>query len=175
MKKLLIYAAIALVGIFLSGCPDFIGTQLLIDYRADGFVTGNLDMGGTFVDLSENEDFAEHQYDIIAIDHAEMGAVITNHSDHPASGEIWVTLSEVNTEADLREYGELVYTSDEIASGATISISLQPSVDHSSLLASGLWIGEFYVYGLCDQDEYNLDMDVHLQIMFYLNPEAEVD
>lgn len=173
MKKLLIIALIATLGMFLSGCPELVGTPLLIHQEADGFASTDENIGHTSFDLSENDDFAEHQDEITSVEYVAVSAWIVNNSGHPISGQLWSSIDPWTDPDDVREGGDSLYTTPEIADGDTVTISFtidfsQPPVP--SEFEYELLGGYASIYGLGDQDDFNIQYDVSIHVLFYYNP-----
>jgi hypothetical protein len=170
MKKLLILGLILFVGLIISGCPDLLGSQLLLEYEADTIHSGTDSVGHTNVDLTDDEDYVDHRDEIVGLDYVRVGAVVINNGDQPVSGVIYFTTDLEDVES-LREYYEPALTIAEIAPGDTLSFSSEIAAEAYGDFDYFMSDGRFYAYAVGDQDEYDIEATAQLNIMVYINPD----
>ncbi len=168
MKKISIYGMITLLAIILSGCPDFLGTPLLIEYEVDEIVSSDENLGSAYINLEDDDDFAEHQDEIVAVDHVFIGAVIVNNSGHAVSGELYYSVETMYSADEVRNGADLLYTSPDIPDQDTLRVSFQPDI--STGFDHELMAGQFRVYGIGNQDDFDVEVEAEIKILFYYNP-----
>ena len=171
MKKLLILGFIASIGIICTGCNSFMGSELILEYRADTIYSGTNNLGVTLVDLTDNQDYIDHQDDIVWIDYISIGALIINNSDQPVSGQIYFIPDGDLTIGNLRELYEPAYTSSEVLPGYTMDISSEINPEAYADFDTFITDGYFFVYAVGSLNEYDIRVEVELNIMVYLSPD----
>jgi hypothetical protein len=172
MKKLLILGFIASIGIVCSGCNGFMGSELILEYRADTIYSATNNLGVTLVDLTENQDYVDHLDDIVWIDYISIGALIINNSDQPVSGQIYFIPDGDVTVDGLREHHEPAYTSPEVLPGYTMDSSSEINSEAYADFDAFITDGYFYVYVVGSQNNYDIRVEVELNIMVYLSPDG---
>lgn len=172
MKKYILLTGLALLVIGIAGCGITTG-QFTIVFDIDGIASTDEAVNMQMVDLNEEEVYQDHQDNLRDVESVAIVAIITNNSNLPASGEVWVSTNDSYTTAEeitSADDAKRIFSSPAIPAGEDLMINWEDSYAHmenvdylEDLIING---GTFTVYGLADETPFDVYIDAEIVITF---------
>jgi len=152
-----------LVCLLLAGCWDLFvsGTFTFVHYLEDAIVSTDEELNSVHVDLSDNEDWEDHEDDIRRIEGIEFWVRVTNRGEDSASAQIWITDDSLLTTPEaVKSHATMVFNGPRIGPGDTTEIEREESINHIQHLEelkAQVLSGSFYVYVIAKDTPFNVE------------------
>ena len=165
MKKYFLILTILLTMALVGGC-SWITAFFTISYELNEMGHTDAEWEMEYIDLTDDDDYDEHQDNIILVYSISVVADIINHGSLDASGELWIdTVDTWTTPLEIRDNAVKLFDSGPVHAGETLSIDWASSFTYME--TDGIFFlqdlvinrGNFYVYGLPDVQPFDLSID----------------
>lgn len=162
------YSLAALLAVSLVvGCGIATGSFTFV-YEIDDLIESTqADLDFEYVDLNTIEDYSDHRDNLHSLDNVAILGTILNHGPGEASGEAWLAYdSSYADPATVRANGTRIFVSPGIPIGITLNIDWEDGLSYienfSEIQTAVLDSGYFVIYGLGDNPEFHVEMDVDI-------------
>jgi len=160
MKARAMTAALPILLLGAAGCLLVSGQITIVQDFGDDLATATTNVYELFVDLTQNQDYRDHQEEIKSLEAIGFVVDITNNGNMDAKGEGWLSLeplgAAVLTPESIRTDARatrILYVSDPISPGVTRSITFEDSqayIENFDKIEEAIQEGTIYFYGITD-------------------------
>ncbi|MBU1937348.1 hypothetical protein KKG05_08105 [bacterium] len=174
MKKWLILVIPAVALTFL-GC-GLISGVFTIDHEFDEIQSSSdgvhLDIWDkVFVDLNDNSTYKDHKDKLKGIESACLSTTVKNNLNQNVSGEVWISYDEFDSKSALiAGGGQRIFHGIALGPNEERRITCADMADilddgGLDVLEDAIEVGQFWVYGFGNEDEYNVTFKHNVLIL----------
>jgi len=170
MKKILILGIIILFSLSLLSCDSWMTTTQTFTYEIDDIASTDQDVEMYSLDLTTNEDYAEHRDQIRSVDQVSIVGRITNNLETEASAQIWADTSDAYTTVEgVTNNATLIFaTPMPLPGGSITSIDWSDGLEYmeNTDYLNDLIIneGQFALYGLAADTPFDITIEAEVVI-----------